>query len=144
MKVIIMLYTKKILFRTNGPFWARKWIGSGLVPIIFLKFCKMKGANRYMKILLVITFRKKNYFGQFNLFRSFFTVWLDMVELEPGHCYLNSQAMIFFMITTGSLNSQDMIRIFKQSRHDLSGKHLSDGYCMDTRIFFIRNLFITN
>ena len=32
-----------------------------------------------------------------------------MVELEPGHCYLNSQDMISFMITTGSLNSQDMI-----------------------------------
>ena len=67
-----------------------------------------------------------------------------MVELEPGHCYLNSQDMISFMITTGSLNSQYMIRIIKQSGHDLSGKHLSDGYCMDTRIFFIRNLFITN
>ena len=32
-----------------------------------------------------------------------------MVELEPGHCYLNSQDMISFMITTGSLNSQYMI-----------------------------------
>ena len=34
------------------------------------------------------------------------------------------------MITTGSLNSEDMIRILKQSRHDFSGKHLCDGYCM--------------
>ena len=25
----------------------------------------------------------------------------------------------------------DMIRIFKQSRHDFSGQHLCDGYCMD-------------
>ena len=35
-----------------------------------------------------------------------------MVEIDPGHCYywpLNSQDMISFMITTGSLNSQDMI-----------------------------------
>ena len=39
--------------------------------------------------------------------------------------------MISFMITTGSLNSQDMIRILKQSRHDFSGKHLCDGYCVD-------------
>ena len=57
-----------------------------------------------------------------------------MVEIEPGHCYigsLNSQGMITFMITAGSLNSQDMIRILKQSRHDFSGKHLCDGYCMD-------------
>ena len=39
--------------------------------------------------------------------------------------------MISFMITTGSLNSQDMIRILKQWRHDFLGKHLCDGYCMD-------------
>ena len=36
-----------------------------------------------------------------------------MVEIEPGHCFywilINSQGMISFMITTGSLNSQDMI-----------------------------------
>ena len=32
------------------------------------------------------------------------------------------------MITTGSLNSQDMIRILKQSTHDFTGKHLCDGY----------------
>ena len=31
-------------------------------------------------------------------------------------------------ITVGSLNSQDKIRIFKQSRHDFSVKHLCDGY----------------
>ena len=31
----------------------------------------------------------------------------------------------------GSLNSQDMIRILKQWRHDFSYKHLCDGYCMD-------------
>ena len=55
-----------------------------------------------------------------------------MAEIESGHCYywMISQDMISFMITTGSLNSQDMIRIFKQSRHDFSGKHLCDGYCM--------------
>ena len=34
------------------------------------------------------------------------------------------------MITTGSLNSQDMIRILKQSRHDFLGKHLCDWYCV--------------
>ena len=39
--------------------------------------------------------------------------------------------MITFMITAGSLSSQDMIRILKHSRHDFSGKHLCDGYCMD-------------
>ena len=39
--------------------------------------------------------------------------------------------MISFMITTGFLNSQDMIRIGKQWIHDFSGKHLCYGYCMD-------------
>ena len=39
--------------------------------------------------------------------------------------------MISFTITTGSLSSQDMIRILKQSGHDFSGKQLCDGYCMD-------------
>ena len=39
--------------------------------------------------------------------------------------------MIYFMITTGSLNSQDMIKILKQSRHDFSAKPLCGGYCMD-------------
>ena len=35
------------------------------------------------------------------------------------------------MITNGSLNSQDMIRILRQSGHDFSGKHLCDGYFVD-------------
>ena len=39
--------------------------------------------------------------------------------------------MISFMITTGALNNQDMIRTLKQWRHDLSGKHLCGGYGMD-------------
>ena len=38
--------------------------------------------------------------------------------------YLNSQYMLSFVITTESLNSQDMIWILKQSRHDFSVKHL--------------------
>ena len=39
--------------------------------------------------------------------------------------------MISFMITTGSLNNQNMIRVLKQSRHEFSGKHICDGYYMD-------------
>ena len=38
----------------------------------------------------------------------FFTVWLDIVDIEPGICQvfgsLNSQDMIPCMVTTGSLN----------------------------------------
>ena len=55
---------------------------------IFLKFNKIKGANRYMKILLVVFREKKFILGNliFLAFRSFFTLGLDMVEIEPGHC----------------------------------------------------------
>ena len=42
--------------------------------------------------------------------------------------YLNRQDMISFVIATGSLNSQDMIKILKQPGHDFSGKRLCDGY----------------
>ena len=41
------------------------------------------------------------------------------------------------MITTGSLNSQGMIRIVKQSRHDFSGNYLCDGYCIGYYVIFI-------
>ena len=40
-------------------------------------------------------------------------------------------------VAIGSLNSQDMIRILKQSRHDFSGKHLYDGYCMDIMYVYV-------
>ena len=43
--------------------------------------------------------------------------------------------MISFKITTESLNSQDMIRVLKQRRHDFSGKHLCVGYCMGIVMF---------
>ena len=52
----------------------------------------------------------------FLAFRPFFTAWLGMVEISQATAtieFLNSQDMISFMITTGSLNSQDMIRILK-------------------------------
>ena len=37
-------------------------LNSGLTLRIFFKFCRMKVATRYMKILLVV-FREKNSFG---------------------------------------------------------------------------------
>ena len=65
----------------------------------------------------------------FSAFRPLFTVWF----FKRGHLIgsLKSQDMIFFIITTGSLNNHDMTRILKQWRHDFSGKHLRDRYCMD-------------
>ena len=54
-----------------------------------------------------------------------------LITLNQLNWILDSQGMISFMIATGSLNYQDMTRILKQWRHDFSGKHLRDRYCMD-------------
>ena len=58
------LYQKKFVqdkWAILGPKMAHPH-NSGSALRIFLKFCRMKGANRYMKILLVV-FREKNSFG---------------------------------------------------------------------------------
>ena len=93
---------------------------SGLALRIFLKFCWMKGANRYMKILLAV-FREKKIICDNLIFlamRPFFLFdWPWSNWARP--------------LLIGSLNSQDMVRILKQWRHDFSGKQLCDGYCMD-------------
>ena len=100
---------------------------SGSALIILLKFCRMKGANRYMKMLLF--FKKKIYLGQFLLFSLeaifllFDWAWLKLNRVTVTIGSWNSHDMITFKINAGSLNSQDMIRIFKQSRYDFSGKH---------------------
>ena len=59
---------------------------SKLALKMFFKFSTMKGAHRHMKILLV-AFQGKIHLGQFDLFRSFFTVWFSMVKIEPGYSY---------------------------------------------------------
>ena len=86
MKLIIMVCTKKILFRTNGPFWVQK-LHILITRDRLYEFCSMKRANRYLKILLVVFREKKFIWGNliFSAFRPFFTVWLSMVKIEPGH-----------------------------------------------------------
>ena len=57
---------------------------SGSALRIVLKFCRMKGATRYMKILLII-FREKVHLGQFypfNLLVIFY--FLGMVKLSQA------------------------------------------------------------
>ena len=64
-----MVCTKKI-FRGNWVILGLKMAhphNSGLALRIFLEFCRMKGANRYMEILLAV-FREKIHLGQFDLF----------------------------------------------------------------------------
>ena len=97
---------------------------SGLAVRIFLNnLAQWKGLIGTWKFYLFC--KKKFHLGQFDLFRPFCTVWAWSKLSQPTVTIVSS------MITTGSLNSQDMIRIFKQSRHDFSGKHLCDGTGMD-------------
>ena len=63
-----------------------------------------------MKIFLFL--EKKSLLGQFDIFKSFFMfdwVWSKLSRAT---------------VTTGSLKSQDMIKILKWSGHDFSDKRL--------------------
>ena len=64
MEVIIMVWTKRNVqgkWAILGPKMAHPH-NSGSALRSILKFCRMKGADRYMKILLLV-FREKNSFG---------------------------------------------------------------------------------
>ena len=78
----------------------------------FLLILHNKRDQQVHENLLVVFFEKKSHLGQFDL-KWFLNVWLGAVKIEPGQLLLHpySQGMISFMITTGPLNSQDMIRI---------------------------------
>ena len=87
-----------------------------------------------MKVLLVVFLRENLILGNLIfLGHCFMFHWvgskLSQATVIIG--FLNSQDMISFMITTRSLNSQDVIKILKQSGHNFSGKCLCDGYCME-------------
>ena len=69
---------KKICSGQMGHFGSENgtFCNSGLAVRFLKKFCRMRGANRYMEILLVV-FQEKNSFGairSFLAFRPFFTV----------------------------------------------------------------------
>ena len=89
---------------------------SGSALRILLKFCGIKGANRYMNYF----FLRKNSFGSISSFSQqgrfllFDWTWLKLSQVTVTIGSLNSQDMNTFKITVGSLNSQDMIRILKQ------------------------------
>ena len=65
MEVKIMVWTKRNVVQGKwailGPKMAHPH-NSGLALRSILKFCRMKDADRYMKILLLV-FREKNSFG---------------------------------------------------------------------------------
>ena len=70
--------------------------------------------------------RKNLIWGDLIFLGNFSILHWFVASIEPDHWYyyLNSQDMISFLITSGSLNSQALIRILKQSGHDFSGKQL--------------------
>ena len=132
MKVIMMVYIKKKIVQDKWAILLPKMAhphNSGFALIFF----KWKGLiNSYTKVLLVV-FWEKNSFdviwsfqscGHFLLFDCPWSNWA--MPLLIGS--LNSQEMISLIITTGSWNSQGMICILKQWRHNFSGKHLCDQY----------------
>ena len=69
MKVIIMFVPENICSGEMGHFGPENGTShnSGSALRIFLKYCIIKGANRYMEILLVV-FQEKIHLGQFDLF----------------------------------------------------------------------------
>ena len=88
-----------------------------------------------MKGAFLVPFREQNSFGaiwffqplgHFLLFDLARSNWARPLLIRS----LNSQNMIFFMITTGPLYNHNMTRILKQWRHDFSGKHLRDRHCI--------------
>ena len=77
----------------------------------------------YVHENFIICFARKSFIWGNLIFLGHFVLfdWAWSKLSQPTVTIVSS------MITTGSLNSQDMIRIFKQSRHDFSVKHLCDG-----------------
>ena len=70
------------LWNKNGMASSSLWICSQVLLLILLK-------NRKQVVhenLFSCFFEEKSFLGQFDLFKSFFNVWLDVVKIEPGHC----------------------------------------------------------
>ena len=155
---LINSFSEKILIWKNGPFRAQKlciYITLGPQE----EFCTMKRANRQMKVITMVCtqkwailglkmalhnsgsalrifkkiFRMKNWGNViFLTFRPLFTVRLAMVKLsQPTVNQILKQSVHDFFHDYYWILKQEMIRILKQGRHDFSGKHLCDGYCMD-------------
>ena len=128
MKAIIMSCTKNNFIQDKWVILCPKMAhphNCGWALRIFLKFCRMKGANRCKEILLVI-FWEKFVWGNliFLAFRPLFTSWLGMVKLQ--------QATVNWILKqSGHDLFHEYYRFLKQWRHDFSGKPLCDGYCMD-------------
>ena len=113
-KVIILVCIKKN-FQDKWAILCPKMAhpdNSGSTLRVLLRFCRIKGANRYMKFYCFL--RKNFILGNliFLALKPFFTVWLGMVEIEPGHCYY------WILKQSGHDYFHDYCWILKQSGHD--------------------------
>ena len=70
--------------------------------------------------LYLLVFEKKSYFAQINLFRSFFTVSLGLIRIEPSHWYY----WIFKHSEHGVFHGYYWIR--KQAGHSFSSTRFSN------------------
>ena len=106
-------FSERDLTQSNLVILKQKWYGFlltlNLLSDFFINFTQSKGPRGTWKSYLLF-FEKKSHLWQFDLFRSFFNVWLVEVKIEPGHCYYC---------------------IFKQSGHSFPGKRLCGGLYLD-------------
>ena len=76
-----------IVSRAIWLFWNKNgMVSSSLWHWFFYQFYSRKGTKSYMKFFLVVSWETIS-FGQFDLFRPFYNVWLGVVKIEPGHYY---------------------------------------------------------
>ena len=85
------LYPKKVCSGQMGCFGpktgAHPHNSESTLRFVLKKFCRMKGADRYMKILLVV-FREQNSFWAVRSFYplGYFLLFDWAWQIEPGHC----------------------------------------------------------
>ena len=75
-------FREKISFGAKdhfGPKMARRH-NSGSTLRIFLKFCIMKGAKRYMKIILMVSLKKISFCADGPFWAQ---KWCDFITLDP-------------------------------------------------------------
>ena len=99
MEIILMVFLKKIWKYDSGQ--------------LGLSGPKMVRPHNFGLALQISFFLEKSYSAQFDLFRSFFTVSLDVVKSDQGHCYY-----WIFNKQPGKDFFRDCWWILKQSGHD--------------------------
>ena len=79
---------KLIVFWAIWSFWNKNGalFTLNLLSGFFIYFTQKEGLRGTWKFFCLFL-EKKSLLGQFDIFKSFFNVWLGVVKIEPGHCY---------------------------------------------------------